>query len=110
MTSQPPALTVTPTVGDILVSSWGYDQTNIDYYQVVRVTRATVTVRPIAAAAHSLDNGWTGTVAPLPDQFTGEAMRRKIQHGWSGGWGVRIDDVANAWTWDGTPQRYSTYA
>jgi hypothetical protein len=24
-------------VGDILVSSWGYDQTNIDYYQVTRV-------------------------------------------------------------------------
>lgn len=110
MTSQPPALTVTPTVGDILVSSWGYDQTNIDYYQVVRVTRATVTVRPIAAHTTSSDSGWTGTASPLPDRFTGDPIRRKIQHGWSGGWGVRIDDVANAWAWDGIPQRYSTYA
>jgi hypothetical protein len=25
-------------VGDILVSSWGYDQTNIDYYKVIAVT------------------------------------------------------------------------
>lgn len=37
-----------PQVGEILVSSWGYDQTNIDYYQVTKVTKASVQIRKIA--------------------------------------------------------------
>ena len=35
-------------VGDILVDSWGYDQTNIDYFQVIGVEELFVTVREIA--------------------------------------------------------------
>ena len=30
------------TAGTVLYSSWGYDQTNIDFYQVVRATDKTV--------------------------------------------------------------------
>ena len=34
-------------IGDILVSSWGYDQTNISFYQVVALNGASmVTVKP----------------------------------------------------------------
>ena len=33
--------------GDILVSSWGYEQTNVDFYEVVKVTAKTVTLIPI---------------------------------------------------------------
>jgi hypothetical protein len=36
-----------PQPGDIYVNSWGYDQTNIDYYQVVKRTPGTVTIRKI---------------------------------------------------------------
>ena len=32
----------TVNVGDIYVCSWGYDQTNIDYYKVVNVKNKTV--------------------------------------------------------------------
>jgi hypothetical protein len=35
-------------VGDVFRSSWGYDQTNINYYQAIKVTTKTVTVREIA--------------------------------------------------------------
>lgn len=35
-------------VGDIFSSSWGYDQTNIDYYEVVKRTACTVTLRKVA--------------------------------------------------------------
>jgi len=34
-------------VGDIYVCSWGYEQTNIDYYQVVRVLPKSVVVQSI---------------------------------------------------------------
>lgn len=30
--------------GDILVATWGYDQTNWDYYEVIHVTSKTITL------------------------------------------------------------------
>lgn len=33
--------------GDIFVRSWGYDQTNVDFYEVVKVAAKTVTLIPI---------------------------------------------------------------
>jgi hypothetical protein len=35
--------------GAIIVSSWGYDQTNVDWYAVVGVTANFVSLRPIAS-------------------------------------------------------------
>jgi hypothetical protein len=34
-------------IGHILKDSWGYDQTNIDYYKVIRKTAAMVEIRKI---------------------------------------------------------------
>ena len=34
-------------VGDIYSSSWGYDQTNVEFYEVVAVTKSTVKIRQI---------------------------------------------------------------
>lgn len=34
-------------VGDIFYASWGYDQTNVDYFQVIRVTESGAYFRPI---------------------------------------------------------------
>lgn len=42
------ARTNTLKVGDIVNTSWGYDQTNTDFYVVTRVSAACVWVRPIA--------------------------------------------------------------
>jgi len=36
-------------IGKIYRRSWGYDQTNVDYFQVVRVTAKCVVVREIAS-------------------------------------------------------------
>lgn len=64
-------------VGDVLVSSWGYDQTNIDYYQVTRRTAKTVSIRPIAGDRGSND-GWTGDCVPKPGRFTGPESQHKV--------------------------------
>ena len=94
---------------DILVASWGYDQTNVDYWQVVKATAKTVTVRPIASQPH--DDGpqaMTGTSLPELDTFTGPAIRRTV-HSYTGEPTISIDH-ALARLWNGTPQRFSTYA
>jgi hypothetical protein len=92
-------------VGSILVASWGYDQTNLNWYQVTaKIGARTVELRPIAA--ESQDSGaMSGTASATKDAFTGEAFRRLVN-----GDGVRIDDCRRAYLWDGRPRYWSSYA
>lgn len=70
-------------VGNIFRSSWGYEQTNIDYYQVTKlVGRTMVEVREIARNSWNGEHYMTGYCVPLPDDFIGKPLRRKVQtHG-----------------------------
>jgi hypothetical protein len=63
-------------VGDVLYTSWGYDQTNIDYYQVTRTSNACVWVRAISR--QSSGNGWTGDCVPAPGKFIGPETRHRV--------------------------------
>jgi hypothetical protein len=65
-------------VGDVLRSSWGYDQTNIDYYQVVELRgKRGVVIREIGA--ESQDTGFMqGNSVPAVDQFCGEPVLKKV--------------------------------
>jgi len=57
-------------VDDILHNSWGYDQTNCEYYQIVATTRATVTLRPIKSEAVKDSQGFMSEmVTPVKDAF-----------------------------------------
>ena len=50
--------------GAILCSSWGYDQTNVDYYVVTRTTRASAWIVPMTA--HEEPTGFmSGRPTPL---------------------------------------------
>lgn len=64
-------------VGDVLRASWGYDQTNIDYYLVVGLVGKAM-VEVVEIGAHSENNGnMTGTSAPDVTNKIGEVMRKK---------------------------------
>lgn len=78
-------------VGDVLSAMWGYEQTNIDYYQVTAlIGDKMVEVRKIAAAAE--ETQWLqGKTVPLVDNFVSEPMRRLAKDG-----RVKIDDVRSA--------------
>ncbi|RVG23693.1 hypothetical protein CN233_28930 [Sinorhizobium meliloti] len=97
-------------VGHILYASWGYEQTNIDFYQVTRIIGAhTVEVREVSQIAADTGNEpWmTGKCLPKPDGFTGEPLRRRV-NGRSKT--VRIDKVRTAFLWDGRPINWTGYA
>ncbi|WP_372826520.1 hypothetical protein [Polaromonas sp.] len=69
------------TVGAVLVHSWGYDQTNIDYYQVTAVIgRRMVAIRAIDCERQPTGD-MTGICVPCPGVFTGEAKRAKVTSG-----------------------------
>jgi hypothetical protein len=61
-------------VGDVFRSSWGYDQTNINYYQAIKVTAKTVTVREIAQERVSTAH-MHGQCVPLVGHFLENSRR-----------------------------------
>lgn len=65
-------------VGAVLSCSWGYEQTNVDYYEVVKtVGKSTVEIRPIAREIMATGSD-QGQCIPVPGVYTGEAVRRRV--------------------------------
>ncbi len=64
-------------VGDVIYNSWGYDQTNIDYYQVVEVKDRVIVVRPIRQDYKETGNmcGWT---QPRRNEFRGDPVTKPL--------------------------------
>lgn len=89
-------------VGDILYSSWGYDQTNISWYQVTKVIGKAVEIRELAYQVTGT-YGSNDTVVPVPNRFSGPPMRKLPQRGYQGKVIIRINSYANAYPWDGDP-------
>jgi len=94
-------------VGSIFVCSWGYEQTNIDWYQVVELRgKSTVVIRQIHSADASNGNeGWAqGKSIPAIDHFKGDAMVKRIARG-----RIAIESYASAYLWDGRPRHWTAY-
>ena len=89
-------------VGDFLYTSWGYDQTNIDFYQVVGITDKSVVIREVASKVVR-SNPPQDYVVPQKNRFTGPKMTKRVSPGGS----VRIKSYAHASKWDGKP-KYET--
>lgn len=68
-------------VGDILNTSWGYDQTNIEFFQVVRlVAKSMVIVRELAQ--DSEQTGFdSGSCVPVAGKFIGPELRKRVLEG-----------------------------
>lgn len=65
-------------VGDVLRSSWGYEQTNVDYYEVTAVVgKHTVEIREIARESENTEC-MQGVCVPCPGKFIGESMRKRV--------------------------------
>lgn len=95
-------------VGAILRTCWGYDQTNVEFFQVTGLIGDTmVELREIMQARKS--EGWCrDACAPVPDEFIGDPIRRKVSR--YDGKSVRIDDVRRAWLWTGELAHATSYA
>lgn len=92
--------------GDIFYTSWGYEQTNVEFYQVVRATEKTVWVREIHGAFTS-GNYWSGTVAPVKDEFKSDVvLRRKLNDPKSPY--IKVNAVAHGWLYEEGKELYSS--
>lgn len=51
-------------VGDVFYASWGYDETHVNFYQVVRVTTAAAEVVPVVSEAVERNGCYGDQVVP----------------------------------------------
>lgn len=99
-------------VGDILVSVWGYDQTNATFFQVVRLPSArSAVIRQITATVTPKpDHSMTGHSEPKPGEFDAQAAEETRR-----ATGLHTLTAGKHWhgelhKWDGKPARVTFYA
>lgn len=101
-------------VGSILRASWGYDQTNVDFYQVTRLIGSKMVEIVEIKGEGFEDLSMQGQTAPMVGSFKSKPMRKRAQ-----GNCVKIASYAYAYLMEptmvgGVPtygtSRFSTYA
>ena len=114
-----------PQVGDILYSSWGYDQTNIEFFKVIKVSEFSVWIQEIGKQVVEV-TGWAHqNVVPVdspeyqvrnwdvPGEYitkTHPIKRHKIKHfTWKDeeSYYVTLNSFSYASLWDGKPKGQS---
>jgi hypothetical protein len=96
--------------GDILVMSWGWEQTNIDFYQVLDVVgKNTITMVEICSRLE--ETGFMqGKRTPIKNQFVaGAEFKKKRVQVCMGKEYVSMTSYASAHVWDGKPEFCSWY-
>jgi len=97
-------------IGDIFVATWGWEQTNADFFQVVAVTPKGVKIRHIKSKENINPQSLTGTSMPIKNAFDEEAKTKRIylfdgiEHFQAG------ESFGSAELWDGNPVNISSYA
>ena len=92
----------TLVAGLILYSSWGYDQTNIDFYIVTKVSGTMATLVAIEAPEKSTDIMHGVKTPTLPVVPVGREIRRKMRGAY-----VSLTSYSGAYPWDGKPMDVS---
>lgn len=70
----------TVSLNSIFAAMWGYEQTNVTYYQVIALRgKKTAIVRQIRGEVVDRSGTMSGTLKPVPGAFLGEAMMRRVK-------------------------------
>lgn len=92
-------------VGKVLYSSWGYDQTNIDFFLVTKATAKTITFVAIGATRDEAGYLYPNPAVTHPQdwkpaEYTNKRVR--IYGGNKSFVGIKVSDYANAYPWGGS--------
>jgi hypothetical protein len=98
-----------PKVGDVLHSSWGYDQTNATFYLVTKVSAARVTLRELRNIETPDEKiSLYGKAVPDLNSNAGRDIVKGFRPDHMGeGYYVRVSSYAGAFLWDGKPAEVS---
>jgi len=99
-------------VGDIVVNTWGWEQTNVDFYEVVEVKNKTILINEIGGSIEQgseYSHGMACNVLPVKGNFIvgGDSYRLRVKNGGT------LSNPASYYymhKWDGRPEYKSWYA
>jgi hypothetical protein len=98
------------TVGTILYTSWGYDQTNTEFFVVTRVSGRRTWVREIAADFEATGSMTGRTWPAMPIRFIGDETMHTAQPVDGRGVYIKISECRTAWIQTGDVHGVSSYA
>jgi len=98
----------TVNIGDIYVTSWGYDQTNIDYYKIVSVKNKTAKLVSIGQTCN-YTGSMQGECMPDPNVVGNNILtKRMINNGDSVSF--KITSFSWAYKWNGKANHFTEWA
>lgn len=117
--------TISPKVGDILSSTWGYDATYVDFYQVIAVTPASIRIRQIDKKVAEWSRESSTRFVPvrdafLPDDSSACAHEKPFRQEKGGlrkvsidmarrNYSCKVSESASAYLWNGSPITQSAH-
>lgn len=100
------------TVGSILVDTWGWEQTNRDFYKVLKRSGDFVTIQKMTTKNEYDPLKMTGYKIPLEVNTSEKPFRKKVKkYSHSEGFSIR-DYAGGGWCelWKGNKVDFTTYA
>jgi hypothetical protein len=95
-------------VGDIFVSCWGYDQTNVDFYKIVQVLPNSV--RYCSLGSNQTYTGpMQGTAVPTGEARGQTKMARLVVTGDNGDCHFKLTSYSRAYKWNGQPVQFTEW-
>jgi len=91
------------SVGSILSASWGYEQTQVEFYKVLEVKGVKVKIQEMSLVTVDGSEG-RDCCRVVPGVVIGDPETRTI-----GTWAIKIDDSIGLTLWDGKPEYKSWY-
>jgi hypothetical protein len=98
--------------GSILYDSWGWEQTNIDFYKVLKRSGDWVTIQKMTTKQEYNSLAMSGYKIPVDLDSKEKPFRKKVKK-YSDSEGFSIRDYAGGgWCslWDGQKKNFTTYA
>jgi hypothetical protein len=99
-------------VGDVFCDSWGYDQTNIDYYEIIeRPTTHYAIVKRIESRIIETNSCGDYVVSPSKGCYSErypKEIRVKLKKGYNGDESFRVNSFSNASACDENERNYET--
>ena len=96
-------------VGDIYVSQWGYDQTNVDYYQVIQVKSKTAVLAQIGCNK-TYTGPMNGTCVPATSVVGRKAIAKRILALNEDETYFKLNSFSSAFRWNGETNSFSEWA
>lgn len=101
-------------VGDILTDSWGYEQTNVEFYLVTKIISACkVEIVELGHIQVETESSMSGYVMPDTERRIGEPLQKMVsQSSWEkqdGRYHIKINSSIELTPWNGQPCYCSWY-